>query len=178
MIAVIIESALKGSQEKNHLVRILGLNEVEAKKNEYIDMKGRTVVFYQMGGKGELLKKEKYEAIIQKTEKLFFVLDADEDFELTKNEIEKLISVLNVSADYFINCDPEIKKGNLETLLLKCVKEELKSCYSDFLVCLGKQKLEKYTEKNILKKLFEIKNPPYNLECVFFDKLKNKFYSL
>jgi len=178
MIAVIIESALKGSQEKNHLVRILGLNEVEGKKNEYVDRKGRTVVFYQMGGKGELLKKEKYEAIIQKTKKLFFVLDADEDFELTENKIEELISVLNVSAEYFINCDPKLKKGNLETLLLKCVKEELKKCYSDFLVCLGKQKLEEYTEKNILKKLFEIKNPPYDIECTFFDILKNKFYNL
>jgi len=54
----------------------------------------------------------------------------------------------------------------------------LKKCYSNFLECLGKEKLEKYSEKNILSRLFEIENPPYDINCEYLKVLKDKFYNL
>jgi len=176
MIAIIIEAAQKGNSERNHIKRILDLKEKEA---IFYDKKNRRIIFYQMRGKGELLKCENYKGIIQKTKTLFFILDADEDYELTDRKIKELIETLEksyeITADYFISCDFSIKKGNIESLLLSCVKDPLKKCYSEFLECLGKERLEKYSEKNILSKLFEIEDPPYDLDCKYLKRLKEKF---
>jgi len=181
MIAVIIEAAKKGNSERNHIKRILKLKEIN--QNLYVDLNNREVIFYQMGGKGELLKRDKYKVIVKKAESLFFILDADEDYKDTKNKITKLINFLKQEysikkADFFISCNPDTKKGNIESLLLFCVKENLKECYSNFLECLGKEKLERYNEKKILEKLFEIENPPYDLECEYLKLLRKQFYSL
>ncbi|SFV56059.1 hypothetical protein MNB_SM-7-347 [hydrothermal vent metagenome] len=181
MIAIVIESAKKGKSEKNHLIRVLGLKKKE--DNLYIDKASREVVFYQMGGKGELLKEQNYTSVVQKAKQLFFVLDADEEYEKTKKDIKILLSSLKqryqVDGDYFISCDPDTKKGNIETLLLTCIKNpKLKECYSAFLSCMGKEHLERYSEKNILSKLFEIENPPYDLECKYFQDLKKRYYNL
>lgn len=181
MIAVVIESAKKAKSEQNHLIRILNLKKKE--NNIYLDKKEREIIFYKMGGQGELLKSENYKVIVQKTKTLFFILDADENY----NSVEKKINILignlkkdyGVNADYFISCNPENKKGNIESLLLACLKNDLlKSCYSNFLGCLGKNQLNKYNEKGILQKLFEIEDPPYDVECKYFESLKNKFYKL
>jgi hypothetical protein len=180
MVSIVIESAKKGSSEQNHIIRVLQLKKED---NIYIDKNNRKVIFYKMSGKSKLLKKENYNAIIQKADTLFFILDADEDYDETEKKIEKLIIDLksispNLKADYFISCNFATKKGNIESLLLSCVKESLKKCYSNFLECLGKEKLEKYSEKNILSKLFEIENPPYDINCEYLKPLKQKFYKL
>jgi len=179
MIAIIIEAAEKGSSERNHIKRILDL---KGEKSIFYDEKEREIIFYQMRGKGELLKSENYKGVIQKTKTLFFILDADEDYELTEEKIKELIKTLKgiygIKADYFISCDFSTKKGNIESLLLSCVKKPLKKCYGEFLECLGKEKLNRYSEKNILSKLFEIENPPYDLECEYLKTLKEKFYNL
>ena len=180
MIAIVIESAKKGKREENHIKRILGL---KIKENKiYLDNKNREIIFYKMGGQGELLKIENYKAIVQKTKTLFFILDADKNYYEVEKKTKKLISDLKkygVIADYFISCNPETKKGKIESLLLSCLKSDtLKICYSNFLECIGKNGLDKYDEKGILQKLFEIDDPPYDVECEFFKPLKDKFYNL
>ena len=181
MIAIVIESAKKAKSEQNHLIRILNLKKKE--NNIYLDNKNREIIFYKMGGQGELLKFEKYKGLVQKSKDVFFVLDADENYNNADKKIKILIENLKkeygVKADYFISCNPHDKKGNIESLLLACLKNDLlKSCYSNFLECLGKNPLDKYNEKGVLQKLFEIEDPPYDVECKYFELLKSKFYKL
>ncbi|MEO1928006.1 MAG: hypothetical protein ABGX26_04895 [Nautiliaceae bacterium] len=179
-IGIIIESAEAGKSEQNHIVRILDLKKYE--NNIYLDLRGRKIMFYKMKGKGELLKEENYNGIVQKSKKFLFILDADENFNKTQSDIQSLIGSLvqkfNIKADYFISCNPHTKKGNIETLLLECVKENLKTCYRNFLKCMGKDSLDKCLAKNLLQKMFEIKQPPYELDCEYFNKLRNKFSNL
>ncbi|WP_457562088.1 hypothetical protein [Caminibacter pacificus] len=179
-IAIVIESAESGKSEENHIVRILDLQKIE--NNIYSDAQNRKIIFYKMRGKGNLLKEENYNGIIQKSNKFLFILDADEDFQKTQKDIQNLINNLTktfgIKADYFISCNPNTKKGNIEVLLLECVKEDLKKCYSDFLDCMGKDNLSKYQAKNLLQRMFEIKNPPYELDCEYFNELRKKFISL
>ena len=68
MVSIVIESAKKGSSEQNHIIRVLQLKKED---NIYIDKNNRKVVFYKMSGKSKLLKKDNYNAIIQKTNTLF-----------------------------------------------------------------------------------------------------------
>ncbi len=188
-IIVVIEAKKKGeSREQNHLARILNLNKIEdLNKTDqevvFVDNDGKTVLFYRTSGIGELLKKETYGAVIQKSKKIFFILDADDEFDNKKTKIQNLIEQLKsdnpeLIMDYFISCDPETKSGHIERLLLKCLKEGLKECYNDFLDCIGKTKLDYYNEKMLLQKLFEVSNPPYDLNCEHFEPLREKFKSL
>jgi hypothetical protein len=176
MIAIIIESAQAGKSEQNHIARILELSKID--NNFFKDKLQREVVFYKMKGKGELLKIENYSAIIQKVDKLFFILDADDEYVATKTKIETLIKKIEKKCDYFISCNPDSKRGFLESLLLNCVDKNLKECYNSFLECIGKNSLQKYQDKAILTKLFEIKNPPYDVNCNYFNQLKDRFYNL
>ncbi len=182
-IIIVIEAKKKGkSREQNHLASILRLKETE-QKDFFRDEDGKVVLFYRASGVGNVLKKETYGAIIQKSKKIFFILDADDEFENKEKNIQSLIEQLQndnpkLIMDYFISCDPETKNGHIERLLLKCLKEGLKECYNDFLDCIGKTKLDYYNEKVLLQKLFEVSNPPYDLNCEHFEPLREKFKSL
>ena len=176
MIAIVIESAKKGKTEENHIKRIISY---------FCPQIINKIKFYKMAGKGELLKTNNYKMLIKEIEtkeikQILFLLDADDDFNKTKLNIELLIEQLNFKekSDYFINCDPILKKGNLETFLLSTIDKNLQQCYSNFLQCLGREKLENYSEKNILSKLFEIENPPYDFSHKNFDILKQKITNL
>ena len=50
----------------------------------------------------------------------------------------------------------------------------MKDCYKDFLKCVNNTNLDRYTYEGLLQKMFEIKNPPYNLSQSNFGELREK----
>jgi hypothetical protein len=129
-------------------------------------------------------------ALIQadKIDKVLFVIDADYEenddvyggYENSKRAIENVITSLNLQdlADYYICCDPVLKNGYLESLLLSTVDENLKKCYDDFLRCIGSMK--KNTHKNIMEQLHKITKPekPYDFNHENFGELTGKLKAL
>jgi hypothetical protein len=143
------------------------------------------IQFYPLGGKGEVLKVTNYERVFSDLERgrvegrVLILIDGDKEYIETENRVEELLKRLeedkekrgiNAEFQYHINCDPTTREGAIEDLLLSAIPERLRDCYTDFLDCLEQKKEERGLKrmkmgnlsKELLKRFFEIENPPYD----------------
>jgi hypothetical protein len=155
---------------------------------KYLNITNIEIEIESMGGKSNLLNKNKYKNVKQKVDaglydKVLFVFDSD----FIKNDAncggyensEKCIKTLIESLDfiniakYYIMCDPDTTDGNLEHLVLSTIEHEKTICITTLLECINSMKT--YDNKKIVLSSYEniFKESPYNLDHKFFDKLKD-----
>jgi len=164
------------------LIKVLGLN-----LNQ--------VVFIGMGTKSNFFKEDninyhtlKLNLKKEEIQKILFVVDADYvendsrfgGYDNTKIELKKIIKELGVEsyADIYITCDPSIKCGYLESLILSTISKEQKECIETFLECSDFKSKENH--KAILNQIYKTgyPNSPYDFSHSNFDALKRKLNNL
>jgi len=185
MIAILHEGNAKKTAD-NKLIKLL---------IEDLKLDEKQVRFFGVGTKSNFFKKDNYsykELLIDIQEeiisKVLFIIDADYQendskyggYENTKRELEKIIKDLNLQncSDIYITCNPNIKSGYLESLILSSISKEQKECIESFLDCNEFKSRENH--KAILNQIYKIAYPkaPYNFEHPNFDKLKQKLINL
>jgi hypothetical protein len=161
---------------------------------EFLQIKYTDDNFIVAGNKPNLLNKDLVEYKILKqqidneiVQKILFLVDVDFEkndktygYKNTEIRINKLRNDLEVEeiSDYYLLCDPEIKEGYLESLLLSTISNEVKECFEQLIEC--KELNAKYTHKNILEEFYRISRPnsPYNFTHPNFKDLKQKLTNL
>jgi len=153
------------------------------------------VEFYGFGSKSNFYKKDykvykNLQIAIQEREieKIFFVLDADNEeddhffggYGKTVNGLRSVVSNLRLGSvsDFYISCNPNTHTGNIESLLLLTIPEGQKECIDDFLQC--SEFKAKGNDKALLRQIYKLAYPhtPYNFKHKYFDELKEKLQNL
>lgn len=145
------------------------------------------ISFYGMGNKSNFFKSDyiQYEDLVlnitlEKISKVLFIIDADENFEKTQEQLDAIIKELKITAisDYFIACDPITQIGYLESLILSSLAEEQKKCINDFLQCSDFK--SKTHDKSIFNTIYKnaYPNAPFDFSHKNFDELKVKLTKL
>ena len=145
------------------------------------------ISFYGMGTKNNFFKSNhmQYEDLLleiktEKISKVLFIIDADESFEETAENLIKIIDTLHLQdiSNYFIACDPITKKGYLESLILSSLSVEQKKCINDFLQCSDFK--SKTHDKSIFNVIYKsaYPNAPFDFNHSNFNDLKTKLREL
>jgi hypothetical protein len=155
---------------------------------KYLKFDIEQVDFYGMGVKSNFFKPDyiAYKALKQPVEesqitRIFFVIDADNDFEQTQNQLESIIKELNIEAisSFYIMCHPDTKKGYVESFILSTIPKDKMECIDKFLECSGfiANNGDKSTYERIYK---SIAHPlsPYKFDHENFNDLKTKLENL
>ena len=185
MLAILHEGNEKKTAD-NKLIKLL-IEDLILDKNK--------VKFIGMGAKSNFFKLNnlEYKNIIidikrEDISRILFIIDADYQendskyggYKNTKRELEKIIKDLNLQncSDIYITCNPNIKSGYLESLILSSISKEQKECIESFLDCNEFKSRENH--KAILNQIYKIAYPkaPYNFEHPNFNELKQKLIEL
>lgn len=145
------------------------------------------VNFYGMGTKSNFFNREfahyqdlSLEIERENIDKVLFIIDADESFEQTETKLLTIMDELQITAisHYYIACDPNTKKGYLESLILSSLSEEQKTCINDFLTCSDFK--SKTHDKSIFNIIYKnaYPNAPFDFSHANFAPLKEKLINL
>jgi hypothetical protein len=120
--------------------------------------------------------------------KILFVLDADDinkdavygGYLNTKDKLDNVITNLGIKniSQVYVMRDPITQSGNLESLILSTIEQQLRNCIECFLDC--SQLESKENHKAILNQIYHIAYPnePYNFKHPHFDDLKTQLTQL
>jgi hypothetical protein len=187
-VAILHEgSNKKNDKNDNGLLRLLIEKELK------LDIE--RVVFFGMDAKSNFFKLENYNYIElrsyiknEEINKLLLVVDADYEqndkkyggYENTEEALKNIIDELEfeIYSDIYIVCDPEIKEGYLESLILSSIPSKHENCIEGFLSC--SEFKSKENDKSILNQIYNIAYPnePYNFSHQNFEELKQKLRNL
>ena len=187
------------------MVKVAILHEGNAKKtndNELLELlihhlglDKNKVEFFGVGSKNNFFKIESpvYKDLKLRIEegavsKIFFVINADYEkndskyggFYNCKKELETTVKTLcfTCESDIYVTCNPQIKEGYLESLILSSIQKKEKDCIETFLECSSYQSKE--NDKAILNQIYKsaYPNAPFNFEHENFNQLKQKLQNL
>ena len=151
---------------------------------------------YGMGGKSNFFKQNytTYRSLLPLIEtdqisKVLFVMDADNEkndatyggyentFAAWQTFVTDTLKIESIS-DLYIACDPIMKTGYVESLLLSTLDNDKKICIETFLNCSDFK--AKGNDKAILNQIYKTAYPtaPYDLQHPHFGELKQKLRTL